>query len=862
MSVDALPPEIQAMADRGVRVHPMIWAERCTTAIAALRGSADPEDKRRIRGIRALLEPVSIQAPSGRVRARWRRIDSGRYHSFHPNLQGITGKHGVRDAILPEEGCAFVDVDWSSCHLWFAAGLARDEALTAELRDGSVYEHIGELLAPELTGETARRASKIAILAALNGGRGRPLQGKLAELGIPIELSEARRRTATLMARYPAVAALVEHPPSEWSLPLSGRRVQGPSGFERASWLWQSHEAEALVRAMRLCRYPVALALHDGMLVEVPLAEIEDGARHVAAVMDQALSEVAGLDLQGGSTVKVSIRPSWGGAAPPLVATPSQNRDPVDLGPEPPPLEDEVTADGRPEIVLGPELHRNVAAALGALADRADLYQRNGVVVRVAEGRIVEVSAPALQVHLSESVAFLRLRPTEDGPRYTRVEPPLPLARSILGLGTYPGLRELVGVTRIPELRPDGSISVEPGYDPGTRLVYAPEGSPPVVPSRPTRADAVQAASFLLSVVEEFPFLSDSDRSAWLALVLTLACRGAIKGAVPFFLITANQARLGKTTLGEHAAACAGVATAPSKWPEGLHGHEELGKRVDGWVHGGAPAGFLDNVRGAIAGTALEGAITSYPFYQLRVLGGSDMPLVPQRTTFLATGNGAVVSGDMGGRTLPIRLFWPDPRPEERRFRRTNLRAWVSEQRSQLHASALTIVSAYLQAEYPDEIVQLWGSFEEWTRVICGAIGWCELPDPRDTREDMVRIDQSGGLHDRLLACIAAILPAEWTAGELGGKLEAESARPDHDLGGGWLARDARLLAAELGVWEPGSRTVNRRALGEAIVRIVDRPALDGSRIAYATDPMTGERRKHRTKVAVYALKAPGSSTG
>jgi hypothetical protein len=851
-----LPIEIQAMADRGVRVHPTIWAERCTNAIAALRGSADPEDKRRIRGIRAALEPIAVQADSGRVRARWRRIDSGRYHSFHPNLQGITGKHGVRDAILPEEGCAFVDVDWSSCHLWFAAGLAGDERLIAELREGTVYEHLGALLAPELAGETARRAAKIAILAALNGGRGRPLQTKLAELGIPIELSEARARTTALMDRYPAVAGLVSSPPSSWVLPLSGRRVEGPAGFERASWLWQSHEAEALVRAMGLCRYPVALALHDGMLVEVPLGELEPGARHVAEIMDQALEAVAGIDLRGASTVKVSIRPSWGGAAPPPAAAPGVNRDPVDLGPEPPPVEDEITLDGRPEILLGPELHRNVAAALAALADRADLYVRNGEVVRVAEGRILEISAPALQVHLSESVAFVRLRPTEDGPRYTRVEPPLPLARSILGLGTYPGLRELVGITRIPELRPDGSISAEPGYDAGTRLVYAPERPPPKVPERPNRDDARQAALLLLSVVEEFPFLSDADRSVWLALVLTLACRSAIQGAVPFFLITANQARVGKTSVGELAATCAGVTTAPSRWPEGQHGHEELGKRIDGWIHDGSPVGFLDNVRGQIAGTALEAAITSYPLFQLRALGGSEMQLVPQRTTFLATGNGASVAGDVGGRVLPLRLYHAKPQPELRSFSRTNLRAWVAERQSELHAAALTIVSAYLQAECPDAPTKLWGSFEAWTTVVCGAIGWCELPDPRDTRASLERIDQSGGLHDRLIACIGSTMGVEWTAGDLADKLAAEGARPDHDVGGGWHARDTRQLAAELNVWESGSKTVNRRALGELVGRILDRPSLDGRRIAYRLDPTTGERRKHRTKVPIYTLES------
>lgn len=514
--------------------------------------------------------------------------------------------------------------------------------------------------------------------------------------------------------------------------------------------------------------------------------------------------------------------------------------------------------DRRPEIRLGPDVHWNVRRSVDALADRPDLYQRGGCLVRVVEDRVLDLSGPALQVHLSSAAIFLRLRadPSEPGRMVpTPVEPPLPLARSIADHGTYPGVRELVGVTRTPVLRDDGTIVITPGYDAETKLVYYPDGDPPQIPSSLTRDDAVAAAKVLLGAVHQFPFLSDADRSAWLSLVLTLACRNTIQGATPLFLLTANQARLGKTTLGEYAATCAGVPTAPSKWPEGVHGHEELGKRIDGWINAATPLALLDNIRGTISGTALEAAITSYPFYQLRVLGESAMPLVPQRTVIAGTGNGAVVGGDMAGRTLPIRLYWPKAKPETRSFEQPNLRAWITEQRKKLHAAALTIVSAYLQSGDALATQGLWGSFESWTQRICGAIEFCDLPDPRETRANMQQIDQSGGLHDRLVTLIKATLTGDWTAGQLADRLASTDAASDFNMGDGWTPKDGRQLAAELNVWEPTSRTVNRRALGELLSRIVDRPSLEGLRITHALEPLTGLRKQHATKVALYTLE-------
>src|SRR5207249_2269315 len=64
------------------------------------------------------------------------------------------------------------------------------------------------------------------------------------------------------------------------------------------------------------------------------------------------------------------------------------------------------------------------------------------------------------------------------------VPPPKEVVEDLIALGEWPALPPLEAVTEVPVLRADGSVLDRPGYDPATRLVYAPTPSL-VVPSVP-----------------------------------------------------------------------------------------------------------------------------------------------------------------------------------------------------------------------------------------------------------------------------------------------------------------------------------------------------------------------------------------
>ena len=98
----------------------------------------------------------------------------------------------------------------------------------------------------------------------------------------------------------------------------------------------------------------------------------------------------------------------------------------------------------------------------------------------------------------------------------------------------WDGMRELVGITTVPVLRPDGSIRDEEGYDGGTGLLYCPGGDQVRVPQNPTQEQAKSACEELLSVISDFPFSSDNARSGWLSIVLAGLGWPSFEGNAPF----------------------------------------------------------------------------------------------------------------------------------------------------------------------------------------------------------------------------------------------------------------------------------------------------------------------------------------
>lgn len=336
--------------------------------------------------------------------------------------------------------------------------------------------------------------------------------------------------------------------------------------------------------------------------------------------------------------------------------------------------------------------------------------------------------------------------------------PPKWLIDAIAYRGHYGGLiRSLVGIIQSPTLRADGTIIQTAGYDSASGLLYRPNAEYPRIEENPTRDDAVLAWESLSEVVADFPFVSGGDKSAWLAMLLSMIARPCVSGCVPLYAITATTAGSGKGKLCDAATLIAyGHEVSKKGFPTKT---EELAKQITSLLIEGAPCHVFDNLDCTLRGAELDALLTTTTWKD-RVLGLSKTTgELPARTVWVATGNNIQFGSDTSRRVLPIRLSPNTESPETRTdFRHSNLMEWIRENRPRLVADAITFIRAYFVAGCPKVDSTTWGSFEDWTSIIRGSIVWAGLEDPMGTRESVAESDET---KEQALRIIAAVEQAD-----------------------------------------------------------------------------------------------------
>lgn len=343
-------------------------------------------------------------------------------------------------------------------------------------------------------------------------------------------------------------------------------------------------------------------------------------------------------------------------------------------------------------------------------------------IVRDENGRALvnHYNESAMRGRLARIADFMRPRGRKG--KATHISPPLEVVRDLLALGDWP-FPPLVAVTETPVVLPDGSVATTPGYDPTTQVFYAPNDALAGLsaPQEPTQAQA--AAALLGEAICDFPFADEASRANAFAMMLTAVARPALVGLVPLAIIDAPKQASGKTLLADVACIIAtgrpgAMMGAPVRDRDG-----EWDKRITALLREGAGIIVIDNIEGVVRAPSLCRALTCHTWTS-RVLGLTQMLTLPQRSTWIATGNNISLAGD-----LPRRCFWVhlDPkmaRPEKRAdFRHPRLLEWVSAKRCDLVAALLTLIRAWYVAgkPVPDDL-PTFGSFDEWVGMIGGAL--------------------------------------------------------------------------------------------------------------------------------------------
>jgi hypothetical protein len=358
--------------------------------------------------------------------------------------------------------------------------------------------------------------------------------------------------------------------------------------------------------------------------------------------------------------------------------------------------------------------------------------------------------------------------------------PPLRLAEHMIARPDQWKIPTLTGIIETPTLRRDGSLLADEGYDGESGLLLDMGGVTfPAIPDAPTCEDALKALKFLKRPLGDFPFVADgpkgksASRSVMLSAMLTALVRRSLRSA-PMHGFSAPTPGTGKT-LAVQVAAVIATGHEVTAMSQGANAEEDE-KRIFSVLMQGDQVVLVDNVTRPIGGNALCTILTE-EFWQSRMLGFSRNASVATNVLMTASGNNLIFEGDMTRRALLCRMDAGIENPEGRSFD-MNLKKWVPANRVKLVAAGLTVLRAFVAAGRPGlDKLSAFGSFEEWSDLVRGAIVWLGEADPCLTRSHIAADDPVKAELGEFLTAVHAARGAEWfTAGELLAIKETENA--------------------------------------------------------------------------------------
>jgi hypothetical protein len=217
----------------------------------------------------------------------------------------------------------------------------------------------------------------------------------------------------------------------------------------------------------------------------------------------------------------------------------------------------------------------------------------------------------------------------------------------------------------------------------------------------------------------DFPFVGEAELAHAVCLVIQPFVRDLITGPTPLYLIEAPTPGTGKTLIAQ-AACWPAIGGQVPTMTEGRD-EDEWRKRVTAKLRESPTAILIDNLREALDSAAVSSVLTS-EVWEDRKLGHSETLTLPNRATWIATGNNPQLSSEIARRAVRIRIDANMEHPEDRpSFRHPDLLGWASENRGELVWAALTLARAWVMGGRPKP-KQTIGSFTSWAHVMGGIL--------------------------------------------------------------------------------------------------------------------------------------------
>jgi len=364
--------------------------------------------------------------------------------------------------------------------------------------------------------------------------------------------------------------------------------------------------------------------------------------------------------------------------------------------------------------------------ALDSLLGNSDtplIFQRGGFLCRLREkepGKLVteNINDAILRGILSRSADYRKTEMSKLCP------PPSHVIKDVLTLGEFP-FPYLDGIVSCPVLRADGSLLSVPGYDEASNLYYneSEELEMPEIPDSPTRDDAIQACKFVISnIFVDFPFEDDASMANALAGLLSPIVRPMIEGCIPMMLVDKPSPGTGASLILEVISIIAIGQVAEMKSPQG--GEQEWRKMITSTLREGPALIYIDNIDNLLKSASLSRALTLSRWSD-RLLGKNEMLSLPQRACWYANGNRLSLGGDLPRRCYLVRMDAKMAHPWERdpsKFKHSDIRGWLTENRGRLLAALLTMARAWVVAGRSSGTGKVIVGYTEWVETLDGIL--------------------------------------------------------------------------------------------------------------------------------------------
>jgi hypothetical protein len=391
---------------------------------------------------------------------------------------------------------------------------------------------------------------------------------------------------------------------------------------------------------------------------------------------------------------------------------------------------DDETNGGRPLLDAGDLDLAHITEATWFAIKSANLalprlFRHGGLIARIEHddrGRpfIRDLNESAIRLELAQ---IMRWSNRDKRGNRRDALPPLHVVRSV-DATPNPPLPVLERVVSVPVFDPEGVLVTVPGYNPGSRIWYAP---PPNfecfnVNPYPQPEEVELALRIILhEVLVDFPFKGPSDRAHAVGAMLLPFVRTMIAGPTPLHVINKPAPGTGGSLLAG-AIAFPALGQPLSAMTEGTD-EDEWRKRLTAKLGESPLVVLIDNVSRKLASAALSSAISS-TYWDDRLLGTAKMAHFAVLCTWMATGNNIQTSSEIARRSVHIRIDTKQDRPWSRdrdSFRHPELLDWMAQEHRAIVWALHTMISTWIARGRPDGVRSL-GTFEAWARVIGGIL--------------------------------------------------------------------------------------------------------------------------------------------